>query len=186
MNSMTTSRIYSEYSTMLLRFLRKYTNRSDSEDLLQIIFFKINKNLSGFKGESSLKTWIFRIAVNTLKDFYKSKHHRVSEKSILIDTLQVSTSSPGSEFSVEDKLDFDAMKKCIHEYIRRLPFNYSSILILHEIEGFAIKDIAAIMNVSEGAMKVRLLRARTKLRKVLDTGCTVSFHCSDRMLCERK
>jgi len=186
MHSITTTQLYSEYSTTILRFLRKYTTESDSEDLLQSIFLKIAENLGGFKGESSLKTWIFRIAVNSLKDLFKSKHHQVSATTVSLDTLQVSTPSPGNGCSIEDSIDSNEMKKCIHEFIHRLPFNHSSILVLHEIEGFTIKDIAAIMNTSEGAMKVRLLRSRAKLRKLLNSACTLSFDCSDKMLCERK
>jgi len=57
--------IFSEYSPKIKRYLTRLIGENEAEDFTQIVFEKVNRNLSGFKGESKLSTWIYRIATNT-------------------------------------------------------------------------------------------------------------------------
>jgi len=78
------------------------------------------------------------------------------------------------------------MNSCIKEFIHRLPDNYSAVLVLNELEGFSINKIAEIMDISTGTVKVRLHRARARLKRELNLGCTISINSENRLECEQK
>jgi RNA polymerase sigma-70 factor (ECF subfamily) len=80
----------------------------------------------------------------------------------------------------------DEMSACISEFVARLPENYRAVMILSELEGFTNGEIAAILGLTLDTVKIRLHRAREKLRKDLETGC--SFYRDERaeLACDRK
>ena len=78
------------------------------------------------------------------------------------------------------------MNQCVRDFVDRLPDGYKSVIALSELEGFTNSEIAAILGISIDTVKIRLHRARERLRKDLASGC--SFHRDDRneFACERK
>ena len=78
------------------------------------------------------------------------------------------------------------MNACIREFIERLPENYKTVVVLSELEGFKNGEIAAILGISLDAVKIRLHRAREKLRKTLQTGCSFYRNADDELACDRK
>lgn len=180
--------LYQQYSEKIHAYLMRFVNETDAQDLTQEVFIKVSKNIDKFRGDSSIKTWIYRIATNTAKDFLKSRAYQASIKqtSISEKELEKYDASFGPDESIEEKIDASEMNKCILEFIHRLPINYSSILVLSELEGFNGEEIANIMNISIGAVKVRLHRARSRLKIELEGGCIISTNGNSKMQCERK
>ena len=78
------------------------------------------------------------------------------------------------------------MSECVREFVDRLPTDYRTVLILNELEGFTNKEIADILQISLDTAKIRLHRARAKLKKALEDGC--DFYHDDRseLACDRK
>lgn len=186
---MKTSQLYQQHSEVIHNYIMKFVCESDAGDLTQEIFIKVNNNIDKFRGESSIKTWIYRIATNTVKDYLKSKDHKVrsgsqqaisEEQLSLLEVPQFEKESPES-ISISDE-----MNECIREFIHRLPYSYSTILVLSELEGYKIKEISDIMSVAINTVKVRLYRARARLKNELEAGCLISISCDDRMKCERR
>ena len=143
--------------------------------------------------ESKLSTWIYRIATNTALDKLKSTSYLRSTVGPLaplplelIGTEEIAVKTKDKPTSPEQKLIRDEMSECIKEFVYRLSPDYSTVIILNELEGFTNKEIAEILQISLDTVKVRLHRARAKLKKSLEGGC--DFYQDDRseLACDRK
>ncbi len=177
--------LFQQYFEPIKRYLGRYVGEAYAEELAQEVFIKVAKNKDSFKGESSIKTWIYRIATNTAKDFLKSRYKKDSDAISESDLEQYDIESLDKD-SPESQNISTEMNDCIKEFIHRLPHDYCSVLLLGEMEGHTIKEISEILGISPNTAKVRLHRARAKLREEMQQGCTVTTTCDDRMICERK
>lgn len=185
--------IYDEFFPKIKKYLTRLLGENEAEDITQIVFEKVNRNLDTFKGESTLSTWIYRIATNTALDKLKSTSCLRSTVGPLaplplevIETREIAAKTKDKPASPEQKLIRDEMSECIKEFVYRLPPDYSTVIILNELEGFTNKEITEILQISLDSVKIRLHRARTKLKKSLETGC--DFYQDDRseLACDRK
>ena len=187
--------IHDAFRPRILRYLIRLVGERDAEDLTQIVLLKVNQGLANFRGESSLSTWIYRIATNSALDKLRGsiaeQPHRQNQ--------EIGLQARGDNDSDDAKVPPDAqipsveatairaeMSACIREFIERLPETYKTVMVLGELEGFKNAEIAEILGVSLDAVKIRLHRAREKLRMDLENGC--SFDRGDRaeLACERK
>ena len=185
--------IYDEFFPKIKKYLIRLLGENEAEDITQIVFEKVNRNLDTFKGESKLSTWIYRIATNTALDKLKSTSYLRSTIGPLaplplevIEAREIAVKTKDKPTSPEQKLIRDEMSECIKEFVYRLPPDYSTVIILNELEGFTNKEIAEILQISLDTVKIRLHRARAKLKKSLETGC--DFYQDDRseLACDRK
>ena len=78
------------------------------------------------------------------------------------------------------------MRECINEYIDRLPPDYRTVIVLSELEGLANQEIAEILNISLDSVKIRLHRARAKLKAVLNQACDFYYTDQNTLACDRK
>ncbi|MES9900695.1 MAG: sigma-70 family RNA polymerase sigma factor [Sedimenticola sp.] len=187
-NPMQSNNLYQQFNQKILGFLSRFVNETEAQDLTQEVFIKVDANLDKFKGKSSTKTWIYKIATNTMKDYLKSKSYQSSKRHIPVSEMDLERYGdlvrPGT--LLEDKLDTNEMNKCIKEFIYRIPVNYSSVLVLCDLEELNTKEVSTILEMSIGAVKVRLHRARARLKEELESGCMISTTCDNKILCERK
>jgi RNA polymerase sigma-70 factor (ECF subfamily) len=167
--------IYDEFLPRILRFMSNMLGEGEAEDVTQEIFIKVNQALSGFRGESKLSTWIYRIATNAALDrmhssAYKQKASTIAEGSD--DDLEEQNIWTGEKVPVlEWQVVRKEMGECIQDYIRKLPENYRSVLALSELEGLSNQEVADILGVTVGTAKIRLHRARERLKKDLINNC---------------
>jgi RNA polymerase sigma-70 factor (ECF subfamily) len=163
---------------------------AEAEDVAQEVFEKVNRSLDGFKGQSKLSTWIYRIATNTAIDRLRSasfKHS--SQQTELQETAETKAQNAWTgqaQTSTDQKIIRREMSECVREFIDRLPPDYSTILILSEIEGFKNREVAEILQISLENAKVRLHRARARLKKELDSGCDFYHNEEGALACDRK
>lgn len=183
-------KIYDEYYPKILSYLTRIAGENDSEDLAQVVFDKVNKGLPGFQADSKLSTWIYRIATHTAIDKFRSAKYRYSKNNVAIDDVpdQVSEEIPEDLKSPSsDKLLIKKeMNECINEYIDTLPPDYKTIIILSELEGLTNNEIAEILEISLDNVKIRLHRARTKLKAVLNKACDFYYTDENTLACDRK
>ncbi|MFC1562892.1 RNA polymerase sigma factor [candidate division KSB1 bacterium] len=139
--------------------IRMLGNVQDAEDTTQEIFIKIFKNIKNFKGDSSLKTWIYKISVNTCIDKLKKRKKHIKNEYLGL----------GNEINLTSYTEkpFGQNKVIIDNEISKLPEKYKSVFILHEIEGFKHEEISEIMNIPPGTSKSHLFVAKSLLRKKL-------------------
>jgi len=137
--------------------VRMIGNIQDAEDVLQDIFIKVYKKIKFFRCECSFRTWIYKITVNTcIEHLRKRKKH---SKNVAIEsyTDELSTSS-------ENKRPQD-FRLIIENEIETLPEGYKKGFILHAIEGFKHREIAEILDISQGSSKSQFFQAKSLLRK---------------------
>jgi len=160
-----------KYQGRVFRHLRKMVRDDQlAEDLLQETFFNAYKGLEGFSGNSALSTWLFRIATNNAL-MYLRKHRPESVQ--YNDEIRGDTDFPFLMDSPEFRRNPQEMllskegRKKIEEAIDDLPLLYRSVLVLRDVEGFSVKEVAEIMDASVPAVKSRLHRARNAVRESL-------------------
>ena len=184
------SQIYEEFHPKILHYLSRLTNPHEAEDIAQEVFEKVNRSLKSFKGESKLSTWLYRIATNTAIDRMRSpSFRRLSEYTTLDEdtgTEDRNVWSGHTKTHIDQTVIRKEMSECVREFIDRLPSDYKTVILLSELEGFKNKEIADILQVSLDTVKIRLHRARARLKKELDDGCTFYYSEQDILACDRK
>ncbi len=167
--------IYDEVHPKILRYMARLAGEAEAEDLTQEVFMKVNRGLEEFRGESQLSTWIYRIATNTgidrLRDcpVHQGSTIELSDDLIEIEDREMWTGERA--LSVEQQLVRQQMNDCIRNFIHQLPEHYRTVLILSELEGIKNQEIATILGITLETVKIRLHRARAKLRHELEAHC---------------
>lgn len=183
--------IYNEFYPKITQLLTRLVGEHEAEDVAQTVFEKVNSNLSTFKGESKISTWIFRIATNAALDRLKSPSYKRTPSGPLapvpLQTVEnIETALSNKPTSPDQKVIRDEMSDCIREFVDRLPTDYRTIIILNELKGFTNKEIAEILQISLNTAKIRLHRARAHLKKSLESGCDFYLDESSEIMCDRK
>jgi len=131
----------------------------DGEDLLQEIFLQAHRKLDSFKGDASIGTWLYRLALNHCLDYVRSRQARMSK---VTDTLDADTSmEPTARRETPiARIDLDRA-------IERLPEGCREAFVLHDVEGFDHKEVGALLGIAEGTSKSQVFKARMKLRGFL-------------------
>jgi len=167
------------YETLIQRFEQPVFNivsrvmddPGDAADVVQEVFLKIFRNIGAFRGDSSLKTWIYRIAVNEARNHRRwfSRHRRreVGLEAELEDTQSYGDSLPDPGRSpFETAMDHET-QALIEEALAKVSPSFRAALVLREIEDLSYDEIAEILGISLGTVKSRILRGREALRKHL-------------------
>lgn len=184
--------IHESYRARITRFMAGLAGENEAEDLCQEVFSKVAKGLKKFRADSELSTWIYRIATNTYLDYVRSRSCKDHRKELLTPNEQIDAvteniqSMDRCQATLDQQIIRDEMIECIREYINQLPEDYRIVLLLSEEEGFKNGEIADILNISLDNVKIRLHRARTKLKENLQENC--DFYLDDRseIACDRK
>lgn len=160
-----------KYEGRVYRHLRKMVNDKDlAEDLLQETFLSAYKGLKGFEGNSSFSTWLFRIATNAALMYLRKNRPEIVEYDDQIGNKEDGAIRGTSPAFVSTPLDILLSwegKNKIEEAIDSLPVIYRSVIVLRDVEGFSLEEVAGIMNISVAAVKSRLHRARNAVREAL-------------------
>jgi RNA polymerase sigma-70 factor (ECF subfamily) len=177
--------IHDRFRPRILRYLTRLVGECEAEDLTQAVMLKVSGGLAGFREDSSLSTWIYRIATNAALDKLRSparEHAQDGENAAAEGVAALDSQNP----SVEAAAIRQEMNSCIREFIDRLPVDYRMALVLSEVEGFKNAEIATILRVSLDTVKIRLHRAREKLRDELKGGCSFDRDEAGELACDRK
>jgi len=150
-------------------------NREEARDLTQETFLRAFQSISSFRGESDLRTWIYRIAINQARNRWRWWKRRRRDSTVSLDSsdetgrqsLIATLKSDTSRDPEKDTLAHErqhALRKALGE-LRRV---YREAVILRDIEGFAYEEIAVALDISVGTVKSRLARGRQELRRMLE------------------
>ncbi len=157
--------IIEKYRNPLIRLCRGFTGSTeDASDLAQEIFLEVFQSVSKFKGQSSLSTWIYRIAVNKSINFKRDKGKRSSENE---SELHVATGVPGEGADADESIIRKDHARALHTAIDKLPENQKTAFILSKYEEMTYTEIAEIMKTSVSSVESLLFRAKKNLQKSL-------------------
>lgn len=167
--------IYEAFQPKILRYLTRLVSAAEAEDLTQEVLIKVNEALPGFQGKSQLSTWIYRIATNVALDRLRSPSYKQAIQSCSASTeteVEDRDALTGEKTPlVEPQIFRKEMSQCVQGFVQKLPENYRVVLVLSEFEGLRDSEIAETLGISPGTVKIRLHRARERLKEELRTHC---------------
>ena len=150
--------LYANYQQPVLIYLvRMVSDREAAEDLCQETFIKVLRHWDGRNPDSSLASWLYRIATNTAYDYLRRRRR------IRFSSLYDSEFLPANDHSMESRLDEG---EPVQTALLQLPSIYRVPLVLHSYVGQSTQEIADSLGCSNSAVKTRLYRARERFREV--------------------
>jgi RNA polymerase sigma-70 factor (ECF subfamily) len=153
---------------------------ADAEDIAHETYIKAAEKLNTFRGEASLKTWLFTIASNLAKDNLRAKKRwpenvtditraaALTHKSFLREAMQIRTTSPNGQFEAKEHIAF-----CFTCISKSLPLEQQLCIYLKEIYEFKVDEIAVILDTTDSMVKYYLHTGRTKMIDVFDGRCAL-------------
>lgn len=152
--------LYSKFAAKMYQVCLRYTNNNaeDAKDVLQGGFVKVFKNLHKFRHDGSFEGWIRTIITRTALS-----HIREKNKKIISYNTDLLHAVKDTELTVTDRLT----EKDIISIVKKLPPGYRKIFMLYVIEGYNHREIAVLLNCSEGTSKSQLFRSKTRLQEIL-------------------
>jgi RNA polymerase sigma-70 factor (ECF subfamily) len=181
-HQLTFDAVAEQLSQPLLRYLERLSgNRATADDLLQETLVKIARGLPGFEGRSSVKTWAFSIATRVATDHFR----RPEAKARIVD-FDDTADQQAVDADVEEDLVVDEMSACVRDVIESLPGDYRTALVLHDLEGLTAAQVADVAGCSLATAKIRIHRARRRLKEALEDECRFYRDDEDVFRCDRK
>lgn len=154
-------RTHREVYTLCLRILN---DPADAAEATQDAYLKAWRGLKGFRGDAQFTTWLYRVASNAAISKHRSRRRRRVYEVGAEDELLSAMPAPGSvEGTAEVRHDVHELEAAI----RGLPDHYRSAVVLRDVYGLSIEEIAKELKISETAAKVRVHRARKKLKEIV-------------------
>ncbi len=153
---------------------------SDAADITQDVFLKAFRGIRGFRRGSSLKTWLYRIAIREALNHRRWlwRHHREQ------DSIDTEPTSGHATLEIEDDrgTPFDQaasheVQQAVRQALVNVPQVFRSAVILRDLEGMSYEEVAEVLGVTVGTVKSRILRGRRMLREILDP-LLRNQHCS--------
>ena len=144
-------------------------DRDEALDLSQEVFLRVFRTMPGFRGQSALRTWIYRIVINQARNRQRwwRRRHRTDQISLDEHMRQCGDLDSEGEVLPDRLLASKETAAVIWQALDRLPFDQRTALILREIDGLSYEEIAFSLGVAVGTVKSRLTRARQALRSEL-------------------
>jgi RNA polymerase sigma-70 factor, ECF subfamily len=173
--------LFSAFQSQLKSYLyRLLANRNDAEDITHDTFIKAFDKLSSFKGESSLKTWVFQIATHLAYNYLQRKKRwtpDVSEqaKRLVLETEslrntinRVHATSPFAQYEIKEHID-----TCFTCISKNLPIENQLAVILKDVYNFSVAEICLILVKTEGVVKYLLQDGRKTMTEIFDERCAL-------------
>ena len=149
-----------EHGEDLLRLAYTYVKKHDvAEDIVQDVLIKAYEQRNQFLGQSSYKTYLYRMTINRCYDYFRSWNYR---NTVLTDQLTKLMKKNQQSFQSNDE-DSTHVGECLLQ----LPIKYREVLILYYYKDFTQEEIAAILSISVNTVKTRMVRGRERLKKLL-------------------
>jgi RNA polymerase sigma-70 factor (ECF subfamily) len=157
--------LYRQHATRLYNLASRMMGpRGEADDLLQDILLQAYRKLSSFRGESSLGTWLYRLAMNHCLDVLRNRQTRMGQ---VTDSLDEPDAAPlASAVPVVGAISRIDLERAIEE----LPPACRAAFLLHDVEGFGHHEVGAMLGISEGTSKSQVHKARMRIRSYLAQG----------------
>lgn len=174
------SEVLDGHRDAVARYIRGIVrDHAEAEDLTQETLLRAYTKMSTLEDPTRLTPWLYRIATNVTFDRLRQASYRHRPVSLGEDS-RAGGATHALEVVPDDSLRLDKlmeqkeMSSCVQEYIEDLSDSYRAVILLHDIQGMTNPEIAEMLGVSLATVKIRLHRARGKLRAALGEGCSFS------------
>ena len=155
--------LYRQHARRLFSLVvRMIGSVDDAEDLLQEVFLQAHRKLSGFRGDSALGTWLYRLTMNHCLDHLRGRQARMNRA-----TGSLDDDGADEPIARAPIIPAPVSRLDLERAIKMLPDGARAAFLLHDVEGFEHREIAQILGISEGTSKSQVHKARMKLRAIL-------------------
>lgn len=155
--------IYRTYYKDVYRFIISFTKlQDDAEDLTQEVFIRLFNSNSIYRGDSSMKTWLFTIAKNISLDHFRKQNRQVLFQDFIVNIL------PFIDKSVEEKVETMDEIGQIYSKLKELKYDYRMVIVLRNMHDFSVKETASVLKWSESKVKVTYHRALKQLKQLFE------------------
>lgn len=163
----------------------------EAEDLTQETLLRAYKKLPTLKDPARLLPWLYRIATNVSYDRFRQASYKTRPQSLDRTTdgaAEVSAGEPESDAGprLDLAMEQEEMSGCVQRYMAGLSDSYRAVILLHDTQELTNPQIAEMLDISLATVKIRLHRARKKLREALDQACSFSSDDRGALVCEPK
>lgn len=162
------------YSGDIYALLYRLTgNAEEASDLTQDTFLRTLRSIKGFRGDSGLKTWLFRVAINESRNRHRWWKRRKRDLTISLDAAIGDSDTPLSDtltdhsISPEEEAQTREREYALKAALLELPEVYREAIVLCDIEGLSYEETAAALGIGLGTVKSRISRGRSELRRML-------------------
>ncbi|MDG2960504.1 RNA polymerase sigma factor RpoE [Bisgaard Taxon 10/6] len=162
--------LVSRYQNKVTGLLTRYISRNDIPDVVQESFIKAYRSIDSFRGESAFYTWLYRIAVNTAKNYLTAQGRRPPNEDILAEDAEsydVGGNLRGVD-TPENELLSNELRKVVFDTIEGMQEELKTAITLRELEGLSYEEIAEIMDCPVGTVRSRIFRAREILENKIN------------------
>ncbi len=173
-----------DYPRIFRYIVSMVQNTAEAEDLTQETFLRAYRSRDSLRNGGAQTTWLYRIATNVCFDRLRQYARRAPMETDT-DLDQVDVAEPESP-SLQQTIERNEMSGCVQSYLTRLPDNYRAVIMFHDMHDLTASEIARLLGESLPNVKIRLHRARIKLRAALEAGCDFSHDESNVLTCESK
>jgi len=159
-----------KYQHKVAKLVSRYVrDRREVEDVTQEAFIKAYRAIGGFRGESAFYTWLYRIAVNTAKNYLESQSRRPPGSDMEIEGAELIESGAGlrDQATPERQMLTNEIASTVHRVLELLPPDLRTAITLREIEGMSYEEIAEVMDCPIGTVRSRIFRAREAIDQEL-------------------
>ena len=159
-----------KYQHRIAKLISRYVrDRREVEDVTQEALIKAYRAIGGFRGESAFYTWLYRIAVNTAKNYLESQGRRPPGSDVEIEGAELIESGEGlrDQATPERQMLTNEIATTVHRVLEHLPPDLRTAITLREIEGMSYEEIAVVMDCPIGTVRSRIFRAREAIDQEL-------------------
>lgn len=159
-----------KYQHRIAKLVSRYvSDRAEVEDVTQEAFIKAFRAIKGFRGESAFYTWLYRIAINTAKNYLVAQGRRLPSTDLEVEEAEASevSSTLRDAATPERQLLADEIARTVERVLTSLPEDLRTAVTLREIDGLSYEEIAEIMDCPIGTVRSRIFRAREAIDKEL-------------------
>jgi RNA polymerase sigma-70 factor (ECF subfamily) len=175
--------VYDAYHARVRAYAAKLVGREDADDVAQQVFLKVSRGLDALADPARLSSWIYAITLNTVRDAARAAATRPAPARGSEAALAGVASRSRSP---EEAASRGEMVACYVDYVNRLPPDYHHVYVLAEFEHLPAAEIARLLGVSIGTVKIRLHRARSRLYEELRRNCRCYYNERGELMGEPK
>lgn len=173
--------LFEEHYPRIYRYtLNLMHDPAEADDAVQETFVRAYRHLNSLRDWNALTAWLYRIATHVCLDRIRQKTRgaEIEPETDLDDLEEIDTPS------LQQIVERNDMSACVQRYLDGLSDSYRSVILMHDLDGLTGAQIAAALGVSLATVKIRLHRARLRLRAQLEAGCAFSHDERDVLVCE--
>jgi len=186
MTETTPSQVLTGHRGAILRYVTGIVRDPvEAEDLTQEVLLRAHRAVVGLRDPDRLLPWLYRIATNLCRDRFRAEA-RTAAVVGSADDGEVAGAPDDLAPRLDQVAECAEMSECVQRYVARLPDDYRAVILLHDAEGLTNAEIAQMLGISVPAAKIRLHRARAKLRALLQDACEFGRDQRDVFVCEPK